>query len=97
MFAMSIETYPSETLALEVTGSLSNVSLDHLSELSLVGDTLDPGGQLRVPQKGVAAKHLAVLGSKGGSLIGCVEGEHATASLDGVPLHAVHAVSTHAH
>jgi hypothetical protein len=94
---MSIGTYPSKALALEVTSGLSNVSLDHFGELSLVGDALDPGGQLRVPQKGVAAKHFAVLSSKGGSLIGCVEGEHSTASLDGVPLHAVHAVSTHAH
>jgi hypothetical protein len=43
---MSIETYPSEALPLEVASCLSNVSLDHLGELSLVGDALDPGGQL---------------------------------------------------
>jgi hypothetical protein len=94
---MSIGTYPSKALALEVTSGLSNVSLDHFGELSLVGDALDPGGQLRVPQKGVAAKHLAVLGSKCGCLVSCVEGEHTAASLDGIPLHAVHAVSIHAH
>jgi hypothetical protein len=94
---MSIKTYPSETFALEVTGDLSNVSLDHLSELSLVGDALNPGGQLRVPQEGVAAKHLAVLGSESGGLVGSVEGEHATGSLEGVPLHAVHVVSIHAY
>jgi hypothetical protein len=93
---MSIKTYPSEALALEVTGDLSNVSLDHLSELSLVGDALNPGGQLRVPQEGVAAKHLAVLGSEGGGLVGSVEGEHATGGLKGVPLHAVDVVSIHA-
>ena len=94
---MSIETYPSEALALEVTSDLSNVGLDHLCELSLVGDALDPGGQLRVPQKGVATKHLAVLGSKRGSLVGRVEGELATGRLDGIPLHAVNAVSINGH
>lgn len=93
---MSIKTYPSEALALKVTGDLSNVGLDHLSELSLVGDALNPGGQLRVPQKSVATKHLTVLGSKGSGLVGSVEGEHATGSLEGVPLHAVHVVSIHA-
>jgi hypothetical protein len=97
MSSISIRTYPSEALALEVTSDLSDVSLDHLSELSLVSDTLNPGGQLRVPQKGVATKHLAVLGSERGGLVGSVECEHSTCSLDGIPLHAVHVVSIHAH
>jgi len=92
---MTIQTYPSEALALEVTSDLSNVSLNHLSELSLVSDALNPGGQLRVPHEGVATKHLAVLGSKVGSLVGRVEGELATGRLESIPFHAVRSVSMH--
>jgi hypothetical protein len=65
-------TYPSEALALEVASDLSDVVLDHLSELSLVGDGLDPGRELRVPDEGVATEQLAVLGSESGGLVGSV-------------------------
>jgi len=82
-------TYPCEALALEVASDLSNVVLNHLSELSLVGDALNPGRKLRVPDKSVAAKHLAVLGSESSGLVSSVEGELATGSLESIPLHAV--------
>jgi hypothetical protein len=82
-------TYPSEALALEVASDLSNVVLNHLSELSLVGDALDPGRKLRVPDKSVATEHLAVLGSESSGLVGSVESELAAGSLDSIPFHAV--------
>ena len=86
---MEFMTYPSEALALEVASNLSDVVLNHLSELSLVGDSLDPGRELRVPDEGVATEHLAVLGSESSSLVGGVEGELATGRLESIPLHAV--------
>jgi hypothetical protein len=86
---MDYITYPSEALALEVASDLSDVVLNHLSELSLVGDSLDPGRELRVPDESVATEQLAVLGSESSGLVGSVEGELATGSLKGIPLHAV--------
>jgi hypothetical protein len=85
----TIATYPSEALALEVTSDLSDVVLNHLGELSLISNALDPGGQLAVPNKSVATQHLAVLGSESSGLVGSLESELATGGLDSVPLHAV--------
>jgi hypothetical protein len=86
-------TYPCEALALEVACDLGNVVLNHLSKLGLVGNALDPSRELRVPDEGVATEHLAVLSGESGSLVGGVESELATGSLESIPLHAVEMVS----
>jgi hypothetical protein len=89
MSSKEIAAYPSEALALEVASDLGDVVLNHLSELSLVGDSLDPGRELRVPDKSVATEQLAVLGSESSGLVGSVKSELAAGGLKGIPLHAV--------
>jgi hypothetical protein len=84
-----VDDVPGEALALEVAGGLGDVVLDHLGELGLVGNALDPGRELGVPDESVATEHLAVLRSESGGLVGGVESEHALLSLNGIPLHAV--------
>ena len=86
---MNDMTYPSEALALEVASDLSDVVLDHLSELSLVGDSLDPGRELRVPDKGVAVDLLLVGLGEVAVAIGVGEGEVVAIGLNGLPLHCI--------
>ena len=84
-----VDNVPGVDLALEVGHDLGDVVLHHIGELGLVGDLLDPVGELRVPDKSVATDELAVLGGEVDEVVTTVEVEVAVGGLGGIPLHAV--------
>jgi hypothetical protein len=70
-----VDHVPLQDLALVAASDVGNVVLDHRGEGGLVVDVLNPLGELRVPEEGVATHLLAILGGKVDNLIGAVEVE----------------------
>lgn len=89
-FESFVDNVPLEELAAEVAGNGLDVTLGHELEL-LRGEvaSLDPGGELRVPDKSVATDLLVVLLGPLDQLIGGSEVEDTRLRLNSLPLHGV--------
>ena len=86
---MSKSTYPGADLALVVVHDGGDVVLNDLGESGLVGDAVDPGSQLGVPDQSVAADGDAGLLGEVGEEVSASKVELALVGLEGIPLHAV--------
>ncbi len=83
------ETNISPNLSLILGHNGGDVVLDGRGQGGLVADVADPTGQLRVPDKGVAANGLVVGGGPVDQVVGALEVEGALGALGTLPLHAV--------
>lgn len=81
-------TYPCVDLAGVGANHLGDVRLHDGLELGLVRDGGHPGGQLAVPDGGVAAHELAVCAGEVDEEVGAGQRELALGALSGIPLHA---------
>jgi hypothetical protein len=87
--AYGSNTYPGINLALVPSDELVDV-IDHDSlQLSLVPDTADPVGELRVPDRSVSTDQLLVGARPVDQEVCCPKAEGSLAGLGSVPFHAV--------
>lgn len=82
-------TYPVVDLALVAATDGADVLLDHTRELVTVVDLVDPAGELRVPDKGVATDGLVALGGPVDEVVSLAPVVLALAGVETLPLHAV--------
>ena len=82
-------TYIAVDLALVPRHDSRDVVLDGLGQRGLVLDVADPAGELRVPDKGVPADGLVVLGGPVDQVIGLTPAVGALLVVDALPFHAV--------
>ena len=82
-------TYIAVDLALVPRHDSRDVVLDDLGQRGLVLDVADPAGELRVPDKGVPADGLVVLGGPVDEVVGLTPAVGALLVVDALPFHAV--------
>lgn len=81
--------YPSIDPPLVSAHYSRDVILNHFRQLSWVGDSADPAGQLTVPDEGMTTDDLSIGFSEVHQSVRSSEVELATSWLEGIPLHAV--------